>query len=136
MVGKEEGQCGEHSFFKSQFECMSSTMKGLEQAQHTGTEVQAEMANSLAVMANTLKKIEDTNVIVERLSGKLDSVFLLFRKSEKDCDDIFKRIRDLENLSTNPRLKRLEGRQDKMLWGGVISVFGMFLVTVIKAVWR
>jgi len=136
MADNEDHQCGEHAFFKAQFECISSSMKGLEKAHQTETEVQAKMANSIAVMANTLKKIEDTNVIVERLAGKLDSVFLLFNKSEKDCDEIFKRIRDMENISANPRLKRLEGRQDKMLWGGVISVFGMFLITVIKAVWK
>ncbi len=128
---------------------IAATVKRLETNQTKTTDIQTEMAKSLAVMANTLETIEGTNIAIERLAGKIDLVFDALRKDENEKTEIFSRIRTLEDIGANPRLDKIEAvmgkcpgllevkaRSEKILIGGVISVLLLTLGTIAKAVWK
>ncbi len=131
-----EETCNAHVNTTNSLEAIAASVKRLELAQGNTAEVQAEMAQSLAVMANTLGKIENANIAIERLNGKIEAMFDAFAKSEKEHDDIFDRLRALEKVGCSPRITKLEGRQDKQLWSGVALVGLALLATLIKLVWK
>ena len=114
--------CKDHLKITVALDNIAETVSRLEASQQSTAEVQAEMATSLAVMASTLEKIENTNVVIERLAGKLDSIFVTFSKMEKAHDELFERLRVLENLGCGARIKKVETRQEKQLWGLITAV--------------
>lgn len=128
--------CAAHGETVNTLATIAATVRRLEQTQATTASVQAEMATSLAVMANTLQKIEDTNIVIERLSGRLTAALDAFDKAEKSHDDIFNRLRKIEGIGCNARLNKLEIRQDKQLWGVIISIGLLIAGTIVKAVWK
>lgn len=91
---------------------IATSIERLEKAQKNTSDIQVEMSSSLAVMASTLQKIEGSTVSIERLSGRLNTVSALFDKSEKEHDDIFNTLREIQSIGSNSRLKKLEGSVD------------------------
>lgn len=141
--------CEQHGTVNNSLELIAATVKRLEINQSKTTDIQTEMAKSLAVMASTLETIEGTNIAIERLAGKIDLVFDALRKDETEKTEIFTRIRGLEEIGANPRLNKIEAmmgncpglqevkaRSEKVFIGGVISVLLLALGTIAKAVWK
>ena len=105
--------CPAHPALDNNLTIIATAVKRLEESQQNTAAVQVEMSQSLAVMASTLSKIEDTNVVIERLSGRLETVVTLFEKFEKEHHDLAERLRAVEEVSCHPRLKKLEAAQEK-----------------------
>jgi len=141
--------CEQHDGVNNSLDVIAATVKRLELNQSKTTDIQTEMAKSLAVMASTLETIEGTNIAIERLAGKIDLVFDALRKDESEKTEIFSRIRILEDIGANPRLDKIEevmgkcpgllevkARSEKVLVGGVVSVILIALGTIARAVWK
>ena len=129
---EQDEKCSAHALTASSLDSITSAVSRLEQAQGSTAAVQMEMATSLAVMANTLEKIENTDVIIERLNGKIVAMFDAFEKSEREHDDLFNRLRAVETITTehtemcktgNKRLGTIEKRNvwfDRLVIGSII----------------
>jgi len=110
---------------------------------------QIQMQEQMSGIGVTLLKLEDTNIQIVALRGEVAALDKNFERNEKAHDEIFIRMRVLEDVGCSPRLKSLEAeqgqcpaikkveaRQEKMLWGGVVTVGLAFLATLLKVAWK
>ena len=110
---------------------------------------QIKMQEEISGIGKTLLKLEDTNLQIIALRGEVAALNKNFDRNDKEHDELFTRMRSLEDIGCNARLKdleanqgrcdallKVEARQEKMLWGGVITVCLAFLATLLKAVWK
>ena len=109
----------------------------------------SDICANLKVMAKTMTKLEDNNIQIVALRGEVAAISKAFDKSEREHDELFLRLRGIEEVGCNPRLNHLEeiqgkcqpvldlkANQDRMIWGGIVMVGLAMVVTVIKAVWK
>lgn len=141
--------CAEHQKVAGNLDSIVCAVKRLEENQTKTSEIQIEMSQSLAVMASTLAKIEDSNIVLTRIMGRVDNVFALLETNEKEHGGMFTRIRKLEDVRADARLASIEkhqgccqavldvkGQLNKVLWGGLVSVVLALVATISKAVWK
>ena len=109
----------------------------------------ADICASIRVMSKTMLKLEDNSLQIAALQIEVVSIFKIFDKAEKERDELFDRVRALEDIGANPRLRKIEAsqgacstlqdvkaRQDKVLLGGVLAVIIALIGTVLKVTWK
>ena len=129
-------KCLVHGSIEEKLGIILGSISRLEQSHENSAKVQGELATSIKLMAQTLEKIEDTNVILERVSGRIDLVATHYKKIEEDINEIYPRLRALESVGCNPRLTKIEARQDKMLLSGFIATSLAIIGGIIKVLWK
>jgi len=110
---------------------------------------QIQMQEEMSGISKTLTKLEDTNLNIIALRGEVATLSKTFERNEKDHDEMFTRIRAVEDASCHPRLtaleqdkgkcqavQKVEARQEKMLWAGVATIALALITTLIKVVWK
>ena len=73
----------------------------------------AAISANLETMAATMAKLEDNNIQLVALREEVKALTKAFDKSEKEHDEIFVRLKDIEAVGCHPRLKKLEETQTK-----------------------
>ncbi len=98
--------------------------------------VQLQMSVTLESVAHALAKLEDTAVHLAEIRTKQNEFESRFEADKQEHANIFKRLKDLEEIGSSPRLTSLENRDEKMIWGMVGVVLVAIIVTVIRAIWK